>query len=147
RWDKLIDAEPSRFIEEIHEHYLDFLVPKDDYKYQPLINTDIFDETDKSKLRQTKPKQGTPPPAHKPTETQLRKLRRLRPKDRKSTTKATVPNLSLKQGQTVEHRRFGKGVVVNVEGVGQNKKAEIDFNQGGLKKLLLRFAKLEVLDR
>src|SRR5699024_11131794 len=35
RWGKLIDAEPSRFIDEIDEHYLDYKVPKDDYKYKP----------------------------------------------------------------------------------------------------------------
>jgi DNA helicase-2/ATP-dependent DNA helicase PcrA len=42
--------------------------------------------------------------------------------------------------------RFGKGKVIKIEGVGQDKKAEIDFENGGLKKLLLRFAKLKMLD-
>jgi DNA helicase II / ATP-dependent DNA helicase PcrA len=32
-----------------------------------------------------------------------------------------------------------------LEGVGNDKKAEIQFEQGSVKKLLLRFAKLEVL--
>lgn len=146
RWGKLIDAEPSRFIDEIDEVYLDYKVPKDDYKYRPMVDADIFGNPDKSKLRQTKPRKGTPPPAHKPTKSQLKKLRRLRPKNAKSKTKAKAPSLNLKKGQQVEHKRFGQGQVINIEGVGQDKKAEIDFDKGGVKKLLLRFAKLKLLD-
>ncbi|SHF86487.1 DNA helicase-2 / ATP-dependent DNA helicase PcrA [Salegentibacter echinorum] len=144
RWGKLIDAEPSRFIEEIDEQFMDYMVPQDDYKYKPLIDTDIFgDEVDKSKLRQTKPKKGTPPPAHKPSEAQLRKLRKLKPAGQEpEKAKNTI---KLEVGNEVEHLRFGKGKVLAIEGVGQNKKAEIDFENGGIKNLLLRFAKLKML--
>ncbi|SFC90043.1 DNA helicase-2 / ATP-dependent DNA helicase PcrA [Zunongwangia mangrovi] len=144
RWGKLVDAEPSRFIEEIDDKFLDYMIPQDDYKYKPLINTDIFgDEVDKSKLRQTKPKAGTPPPAHKPTEEQLRKLRKLRPA---ASEPAKASNaIQLEVGNEVEHMRFGKGKVLGIEGVGQDKKAEINFENGGIKKLLLRFAKLKLL--
>ena len=143
RWGKLVDAEPSRFIEEIDDKFLDYMIPQDDYKYKPLINTDIFgDEVDKSKLRQTKPKAGTPP-AHKPTEEQLRKLRKLRPAA-SEPAKATNA-IQLEVGNEVEHMRFGKGKVLGIEGVGQDKKAEINFENGGIKKLLLRFAKLKLL--
>jgi len=45
----------------------------------------------------------------------------------------------------VEHMRFGKGKVLAIDGVGQDKKAEIDFENGGIKKLLLRFAKLKLI--
>ena len=125
RWGKLVDAEPSRFIEEIDDKYLDYMIPQDDYKYKPLINTDIFgDEVDKSKLRQTKPKAGTPP-AHKPTEEQLRKLRKLRPAA--SEPEKASNAIQLDVGNEVEHMRFGKGKVLNIEGAGQDKKAEIDF--------------------
>ena len=46
----------------------------------------------------------------------------------------------------VEHVRFGRGKIATIEGVGADTKAEINFENGGLKKLLLRFAKLKVLD-
>ncbi len=144
RWGKLIDAEPSRFIEEIEEKFLDYMIPQDDYKYKPLIDTDIFGEVDKSKFRQNKPVNGTPPPSHKPTDEQLQKLRKLKP----ATSEAPPtkgPSLKLEVGDMVEHMRFGKGKVVGIEGVGQDKKAEIDFENGGLKKLLLKFAKLKML--
>ena len=48
-------------------------------------------------------------------------------------------------GNIVEHMRFGKGEVLKIEGVGTDVKAEINFEHGGVKKLLLRFAKLDVI--
>ena len=45
----------------------------------------------------------------------------------------------------VMHERFGRGEVLNIEGVGADKKAEIKFDVGGIKKLLLRFARLDIL--
>ena len=145
RWGKLVDAEPSRFIEEIEEEYLDYMVPQDDYKYKPLVNTDIFGEVDKSKFRQKKPVNGTPPPSHKPTDEQLRKLRKLKPAGSPPSNKKTGEASKLEAGNEVAHLRFGKGKVLKIEGVGQDKKAEIDFENGGIKKLLLRFAKLKLL--
>jgi len=144
RWGKLVDAEPSRFIEEVDEQYMNYMIPQDDYKYKPLIDTDIFgDDIDKSKLRQSKPTKGTPPPAHKPSESQLRKLRKLKPAS-PEPEKATNA-IKLEAGNVVEHMRFGKGKVLAIDGVGQDKKAEIDFENGGIKKLLLRFAKLKLI--
>jgi DNA helicase-2/ATP-dependent DNA helicase PcrA len=147
RWGKLVDAEPSRFIEEIDDKYLEFMIPQDDYKYKPLIDTDIFGEVDKSKFRQTKPVNGTPPPSHKPTEEQLQKLRKLRPATSPEASASTGEVIKLMAGDEVEHMRFGKGKVLSIEGVGQDKKAEINFETGGIKKLLLRFAKLKLLNQ
>jgi DNA helicase-2/ATP-dependent DNA helicase PcrA len=144
RWGKLIDAEPSRFIEEIDEQYLDYMIPKDDYRYQSLIDKDIFDDVDKSKLRQTKPTNGTPPPSHKPTEQQLKRLRKLKPEGDSSPTQKAKP-IQLDAGQMVEHTRFGKGEVLSVEGIGMDKKAAIKFENGGVKNLILKFAKLKIL--
>ncbi len=145
RWGKLVDAEPSRFIEEIDSEYMQFMIPQDDYKYKPLIDLDIFGDVDKSKFRQTKPKSGTPPPAHKPNEEQLRKLRKLRPTATDYPTASIKDTVKLEAGNEVEHIRFGKGKVLNIDGIGQDKKAEINFENGGVKKLLLRFAKLKLL--
>jgi len=43
------------------------------------------------------------------------------------------------------HERFGKGKILNLEGTGADRKAEIHFEVGGIKKLLLRFAKLNII--
>ena len=145
RWGKLVDADPSRFIEEISDEYLDYMIPQEDYRYKPLVDTGIFGEVDKSKYRQTKPVNGTPPPSHKPTKDQLKKLRKIKPATSETVSSPAAEVIALEPGNVVEHTRFGKGKVLGIEGVGQDKKAEIDFDQGGLKKLLLRFAKLKVI--
>ncbi|WP_127141803.1 ATP-dependent helicase [Flagellimonas marinaquae] len=146
RWGKLIDAEPSRFLEEIEEKYVENLTPVNDgYRYKSMIDKNIFGEVDKSKLRQVKPRNGTPPSVQKPNENQLRKLRKLKPEISSPGQHADL-NPGLTVGARVNHTRFGRGEILNIEGVGNDKKAEIHFDQGGIKKLLLRFAKLEVLD-
>lgn len=145
RWGKLIDAEPSRFLEEIDEAYVENLTPVNDgYRYKSMIDANIFGEVDKSKLRQVKPANGSPPVVGRPNENQLRKLRKLKP-SLSSPQKATPLNPALAEGAAVNHSRFGRGKVLKIEGVGQDKKAEIQFERGDVKKLLLRFAKLEVL--
>lgn len=43
-------------------------------------------------------------------------------------------------GSTIEHTRFGRGKVLNIEGTGDNEKAVVQFEQTGTKQLLLKFA-------
>ena len=146
RWGKLIDAEPSRFLEEIEEQFVENLTPiNDGYRYKSPISGDIFGEVDKSTLRQVKPTNGTPPNVKGPNQNQLRKLRKLKPEIAQPTKNTNVIDANLVEGALVNHTRFGKGKVLKIEGVGNDKKAEILFDRGDIKKLLLRFAKLEVL--
>ena len=42
RWGKLVDAEPSRFIKEIDENYIENHITKDDYVFKPMIDKGIF---------------------------------------------------------------------------------------------------------
>lgn len=55
---------------------------------------------------------------------------------------AAVPEL--REGMTVEHSRFGVGKVLHVEGTGDNTKATVEFENVGIKQLLLRFARIKV---
>ncbi|AWG27344.1 ATP-dependent helicase [Flavobacterium kingsejongi] len=146
RWGKLTDCEPSRFIEEITEHFLDYMTPMEGSRYKPMIDIDIFGDVDKSKLRLAKPTNGTPPKNYSNDEPLFSSnIRKLKPMDGSSPTKGSISESKLNIGNIVLHERFGKGQVVNLEGVGADKKAEIKFEVGGLKKLLLRFAKLDVI--
>ncbi|HLW62716.1 MAG TPA: UvrD-helicase domain-containing protein [Flavobacterium sp.] len=149
RWGKLTDCDPSRFIQEIDEQYIEYLSPPEtNYRYQSSINPDIFGDVDKSKLRQTKPLSGTPPKWVRENEDPKpnHDIRRLKEMSKVSSKYATNDNLALKEGQIIMHERFGKGKILNLEGVGADKKAEIKFDTGGIKKLLLRFAKLNILE-
>jgi len=146
RWGKLIDAEPSRFLEEIDEKYVENLTPVDGgYRYKSLIDADIFGEVDKSTLRQNKPVNGTPPLIGQPNSNQLKKLRKIRPELSQPVGNTNQIDPKLAEGSVINHSRFGRGQVLKIEGVGNDRKAEIKFDQGDVKKLLLRFAKLEVV--
>jgi len=148
RWGKLVDSEPSRFIEEINGEYLEYMNPIDSgYRYKPTMDIDIFGDVDKSKLRLAKPTAGTPPEYITKNEpVSSINIRRLKPLNSgASASKNNVTDSNLAVGNIVMHERFGKGEIVGLEGVGADKKAEIRFDVGGLKKLLLRFAKLNVI--
>ncbi len=51
----------------------------------------------------------------------------------------------LTAGTIVEHRLFGRGTVLAVEGAGESSKAIINFDEAGRKQLLLKFAKLTIV--
>jgi DNA helicase-2/ATP-dependent DNA helicase PcrA len=130
RWGKLTDSEPSRFIDEINEEYLDILTPINENKFKSLIRSTPNHEPSFNKLRfkkvTAKPKGN------------FKKIQ-------ETSNKSNLFDNKLVVGNVVEHIRFGKGEVVNIEGRGADVKAEIKFENGGLKKLLLRFAKLKIL--
>ncbi len=139
RWGKLIDAEPSRFIEEIDPQYLNRIVPEDRYQFKPFMNTSIFEGgTDTTSFQKRKYKEKT---LTSPTPSQLQKLRKLEQNQEQVVAKAP---LHLEVGMEVEHSRFGTGIVEALEGAGSDQKAAINFKGFGIKKLLLRFAKLKV---
>jgi DNA helicase-2/ATP-dependent DNA helicase PcrA len=103
---------------------------------------------DKSKLRLAKPANGTPPTKYSSdnepkTEINIRKLKPV--SSNAPSGSANLFDNKLVAGNIVMHERFGKGEVLNLEGVGADKKAEIKFEVGGIKKLLLRFAKLDII--
>jgi DNA helicase II / ATP-dependent DNA helicase PcrA len=149
RWGKLTDSEPSRFIEEIKEEYLEYINPSDagGYRYKPMMDIDIFGDIDKSKLRLAKPVTGTPPKKYGDEPVSSANIRKLKPvsNNAPSNSNSNLFDNKLTIGNIVMHERFGKGEVINLEGVGADKKAEIRFDVGGIKKLLLRFAKLDVI--
>lgn len=150
RFGNLSDTEPSRFIEEIDGQYLQYLTPtlsNPNYRYKPLIDRDIFGEVDKSKLRLQKPISGTPPSKNAPTADEQQRLRKLKPMNTMQNApinKAAYNGLEI--GTMVYHERFGKGRVITLEGAGNDKKAQINFEVGGLKNILLRFAKLTIIN-
>ena len=51
----------------------------------------------------------------------------------------------LREGNVIEHERFGIGSVLSIEGSGDNAKARIKFLNVGEKTLLLKFARYKVL--
>ncbi len=52
----------------------------------------------------------------------------------------------LHPGVRVGHLKFGKGVVTKVSGSGENARVEVKFSDGIVRKLILKYAGLEILD-
>ena len=52
---------------------------------------------------------------------------------------------SYKVGAKVSHQKFGKGKIISKEGFGDKTKVVVFFNNFGQKKLLLKFAKLNII--
>ncbi len=135
RWGKLIDAEPSRFIEEIDSKYIEKNVVNHN-KTRPLLDSTIFGshniKNDKKEFNSIS----------KPNPSQLSKLKRIYNTDINADSKSDI--IKLVVGMKVVHGRFGKGKVISIEGAGSDKKAAINFQGFGVKNLLVKFAKLKI---
>ncbi len=127
RWGNLTICEPSRFIDEIDKQYLEF--PR-----RTLVN--------KPSQVKTQPQKNILPPN--------KNLKKLNKNQNVYGSEAIPFDESLIEkiipGIEVEHNRFGKGKVIGVEGEGASKKAAIFFKNIGQKQLLLKYAKLKILD-
>jgi DNA helicase II / ATP-dependent DNA helicase PcrA len=54
----------------------------------------------------------------------------------------TPPSHGFRSGQSVFHNKFGEGVIVTLEGVGDDARAQVNFGRHGMKWLQLSIAKL-----
>ena len=154
RWGKLVDSEPSRFIEEIDEQYLEITTPIEERRFNPMIDADIFGDVEPNKIRFKPAKQAVLKKGNttkeEPAKFQVTAPKNLKPvaatnHNTNTNTNTNLFDSQLAVGNLVKHMRFGSGEVLKIEGSGADVKAEIKFQHGGVKKLLLRFAKLEVI--
>lgn len=147
RWGKLIDAEPSRFIEEIDDKFVNITTPLKEQRFNPMLDASIFGDIEPNKVRFAKPKSPKfrkKEPKKKPESFKISTPKKLKPVS-KTSGSTNLFDTKLVVGNVVNHQRFGRGEVMKIEGAGGDLKAEIKFENGNTKKLLLRFAKLEVL--
>ena len=123
RWGKLNDCEPSRFINEIESKYTNHNFSKSKSLFQT--------SSSPNSLRFKNPD----------------KKRSLKPLSRKKLVNQNLTGntefTDLKKGDFIIHNRFGKGEVIETHGIYFDKKAEVKFDNSGVKKILLKFAKYE----
>ncbi len=143
RWGKLIDCEPSRFLEEIDEEFLDIQVPE----FTPFAGPygDMDDDAPKQRTPSRTSRPAGNSPRREPQRTMpMRKNLRRMPASAEGNHSGNFEELTdVSLGDRVKHQRFGIGTIKELEGAGPNKKAIIQFDNVGEKKLLLKFAKLE----
>jgi DNA helicase-2/ATP-dependent DNA helicase PcrA len=176
KWGNLTASEPSRFIDEIDEKYLE--MPKQNERAawggfgaarettrgvapgtppwarkatsdRPVADTEsgkpVYGREKRAPLppRPVPAQRSAPAPSPKPGN-----LKRIaadgKPLEATSSLGMDMPELA--EGMTVEHERFGKGKVLKVEGRVPDLKATVFFPSAGQKQLLLRFAKLTVVE-
>ena len=151
RWGKLVDSEPSRFIEEIDDQFLDIITPIEERRINPMLSADIFGDTPPNKIRfkkaiQPKLQKKVAKKKKDPVNFEISVPKKL--KKASEVVPSAEANLiegELAVGNIVKHLKFGRGDVLSIEGKGADVKAEINFQFGGKKKLLLRFAKLQLI--
>lgn len=131
KWGNLTICEPSRFLEEINERFLE--MPKKASFHQP-------DRQMRPNVRSS----GTKAPLADLKKKNLKRLNSVQSKENNIEASAALME-DIQTGMQVEHNRFGKGKVIHVEGTAANKKATVYFNGIGNKQLLLKFAKLRIL--
>ncbi|HAW51969.1 MAG TPA: ATP-dependent DNA helicase, partial [Flavobacteriales bacterium] len=128
KWGNLTYCEPSRFIEELDDSFIENKVRKSSFT---------------SDRESYSPKTyRVDPPRPKRTENMIKVSSG--PSTEISDEVKAILN-ELQTGATVSHEKFGEGVVLELEGNGFNQKATIEFRNVGKKQLLLRFAKLKLL--
>ena len=138
RWGQLIQNEPSRFIEEIDEQYLNL----------PTVSArrpEPFDfNTARTSFYKPMPS-GSGPRTTTPPKPGMKKVSTSAPGAATESGVAPASSGGIAPGVEVKHARFGKGKVLKLEGEEPNVKATVFFPSAGQKQLLLKFAKLEVL--
>ncbi len=147
RWGKIIDCEPSRFLEEIDDDFLDWknLNISARASNNSGLSADLFgDEPTPQQYQQREKAVARQNPRARVEPAQPKA--NFKPV---ATTKNSGNNLAnsqgLEVGQVVVHDRFGRGIVKDLQGEPSDMKAVIHFDNAGEKKLLLNFAKLKII--
>ncbi len=117
-----MDGEVSRFVEEIDPKYIE--MPR---RQQPTMPSSMWN------IGRPKPTITKPTTAPTPKRT------------------AAVPNNpaainAIMPGMKVQHEKFGIGMVQGIEGSGDSRKATVFFEGVGQKQLMLKFAKLTIVE-
>lgn len=144
QWGKITDAEPSRFLSEVDEEYIEFLNPAMEGRFinKTGISSNIFDEhpSEMRSFKKVEKKTISKSENDKP----IAEPRKLKPV---ATAKIINPSGASSQdievGDKVRHDRFGIGEVAFLDGTDpQNIKAKVVFLHEGEKNLILKYAKL-----
>lgn len=161
RFGSLVQNDPSRFIEEIPEQYMDRSFAGGGAKNQvggskwgkgsafSRMKGKYVDDGESGKVsQQSGTYYNSGPGVAKSTPSYLP------PKGQPAKTKEHIPSpdftasdtSSLQVGQKVEHQKFGFGEVMKMEGAAHNPIATVKFEHNGEKKIMLNYAKLRILE-
>ncbi|MDR0872700.1 MAG: UvrD-helicase domain-containing protein [Prevotellaceae bacterium] len=119
-------CQPSRFLEDIDQEYLDLPL---ETKWNARSRNDNFDFFKTS----SKPAFIKPPKLTKIEHTPV------------ATHATNVDYDGLSINARIDHDRFGRGTVLSLEGEGDSRKMWVDFGDNQKRQLLLKFAKYKII--
>ena len=145
RFGKLTPMAPSRFLKDIDTSYVDW----HGLSVSPFLATfdDEFEGYTKFQRKPSFPTESSPRSvSFKPVEQQS--PRNLVPLKKMSSRPAEeiADSSQLVEGVRIKHKMFGEGRIMSRIGDGENTKLVVEFDSGDTKTLLLKFAKLQILD-
>ncbi len=159
KWGNLVNSAPSRFLEEIDEDCLEIIntVPKartfnDDDTRSSWGGGNNFGMkqryTNQNGIqKKTEAPKSTTPPKPSGIPAGFKKVTNAQPASSGANNDFVADEPSkIQVGMNVNHQRFGNGQVISIEGRFPESKAIILFEQEGQKQLLLKFAKLKILN-
>ncbi len=152
RFGSVVQNEPSRFLDELPEQFVDRSFAGGGARNQTAFNTgdgsSAFERMKGGFGSSAQAEKMYGPPQNKKTDTPSY----LQPKAQRKTVEHTpgadfVPSdtSNLQEGQKVEHQKFGFGEVVKMEGSAHNPVATVKFELNGEKKIMLNYAKLRIV--
>ena len=155
RFGNLVQNEPSRFLEELPEQYVDRSFAGGGMRNQS--NRSSYGSTGGGwgggqSANQAEKRYG-PPPSKKASTPTSTTPSYISPKPQSKPVEHTpsadfvasdVSNLQV--GQRVEHQKFGFGEVVKMEGSSHNPIATVKFELNGEKKIMLNYARLRIIE-
>jgi DNA helicase-2/ATP-dependent DNA helicase PcrA len=151
KFGSLVQNEPSRFIDELPEKYLDRSFAGVGTKGSSGFATSAYERMNGGwgAAAQAEKRYG-PAPAKKKDETPsylgpktaYQKIVEHKP----SADFVASDTSNLQPGQKVEHQKFGFGEVMKMEGAAHNPIATVKFDQNGEKKIMLNYAKLRIIE-
>lgn len=157
RFGNLVQNEPSRFLEEMPEQYLDKSYAGGGARNAfgnnmgsafERMNRGFGYNNDYNDVQKAERKYG-PPPSKSSENKKPSYVVPARPQTKEHTPSANFEasdTSNLQAGQKVEHQKFGYGVVSKMEGSAHNPIATVQFETNGEKKIMLNYAKLRIVE-
>lgn len=156
RFGQLVQNEPSRFIDEMPEQYIDKTYAGGGARNSAGSEWgSAFERMNRgfgfgggSAAADAEKKYGPPPSRKAPSRPEYLPVQPTAPKvvEHKPTPGFVANDPSqLAAGQKVEHQKFGFGRIQSVEGSAHNPVATILFDTNGEKKIMLQYAKLRIV--
>ena len=152
RFGQLVQNEPSRFLEEMPEQFIDKTYAGGGARNQGLNNMGSayermhrggFNDVEAAEKRYgAPPKKENAKPSYLPVVPPTSKVVEHKP----SEDFAASDTSNLQAGQKVEHQKFGFGEVIKMEGAKHNPVATVKFEHNGEKKIMLNYAKLRIVE-